>query len=250
MLYTPTRPTSSPVSDPDTVFLAVLANDTRSAPWMVMSDLQFWPTSSFAHLLRIYRQAQGLPGYVGSMLPIRYTVVDNEGKKRRKQLAPDTFLALVPQRQRNSYNLEREKVFPAFVLEVVSPSSKKRDEQDKVRAYDVLGAREYALFTPRDPAPSTLQGYRRDEDGRFVPWLPDASGRLWSEVLQLWLVVREPYLQAVTPDGVLLLTPDQEAQLRRKAEAEQRQTAEENARLQAALEQALGRELEQGETSG
>jgi hypothetical protein len=221
------------------VFLAALAKDTRSAPWLVMSDLQFWPASSFAHLLRTYRQAQGLPGYVGSMLPIRYTVVVNTGKKRRKQVAPDTFLAFVPQRQRNSYNLERERVFPAFVLEVVSPSSKKRDEQDKVRAYDVLGAQEYALFTPREPAPSTLQGYRRDADGRFVPWLPDESGRLWSDVLQLWLVVREPYLQAETPDGVLLLTPEQEAELRR-------QTEQEYARLKAVLERALGREPTQG----
>jgi hypothetical protein len=235
------------MSDPDTVFLAALANDTRSAPWMVMSDLQFWPTSSFAHLLRTYRQAQGLPGYVGSMLPIRYTVVDNQGKRRRKQLAPDTFLALVPQRQRNSYNLEQEKVFPAFVLEVVSPSSKKRDEQDKVRAYDVLGALEYALFTPRQPAPSTLQGYRRDEDGRFVPWLLDESGRLWSDVLQLWLVVREPYLQAETPDGVLLLTPEQEAELRRQAEEARRQIEQENARLKAALERALSQESTQGD---
>jgi hypothetical protein len=146
------------------------------------------------------------------------------------------------------------KVFPAFVLEVVSPSSKKRDEQDKVRAYDVLGAREYALFTPREPAPSTLQGYRRDEDGRFVPWLPDESGRLWSDVIQLWLVVREPYLQAETPDGRLLLTPAEEAEMRRqaeeerrKAEAQQRQTEQENARLKAALERALGREPTQGE---
>ncbi len=83
--------------------------------------------------------------------------MDNQGKKRRKQLAPDTFLALVPQRQRNSYDLEREKVFPAFVLEVVSPSSKKRDEQDTVRAYDMLGgARVRPLHPPRagslDPA--------------------------------------------------------------------------------------------------
>ncbi len=75
-----------------------------------------------------------------------------------------------------------------------------------------------------------------------MPWLPDASGRLWSEVLQLWLVVRGPYLRAETPDGVLLLTPEQEADLRRQAQHERQQIEQENVRLRVALERTLRHE--------
>ncbi len=219
MVSTPLRAPSHSLSDEDAEFLYLLANDTEGAPWMVMSDPQFWSITEFVSSLRDYRRAHGLPGYVASMLPIHYTRLGSQGRRpRRKQIAPDAFLAMVQDRERSSYNLKAEGKPPAFVLEVVSPSSTKRDEQDKVRAYDLLGVEEYALFTPDGVHGSTLKGYRRDPDGRFVRWQSDPAGRLWSDVLELWLVARNSRLRAETREGMLLLTQGEERMARERAE--------------------------------
>jgi Uma2 family endonuclease len=231
----------------DDLFMLMLEDDEEDSPWMVMGDLQFWSATGFAHSLRAYAHEQGLAWYVASMLPIEYRW---RRSKRKKKLAPDTFVAFVPERARTSYDLEREGPFPAFVLEVVSPSSTERDQEEKRTAYELLGAREYALFTPHERVPSTLEGYRRTEAGVFEPWPLDAEGRLWSAVLDLFLVVRGQLLQAQTREGRLLLSPEEEAMARRLLEAERqaaeaarqqeaearRHTEEENARLRRELE--------------
>jgi Uma2 family endonuclease len=182
--------------------------------------LQFWAASSFAHSLRNYAREQGLLWYVACMLPIAYS---DQPFLWRMLIAPDTFVAFVPDREREVFDAAAEGSFPPFILEVISAASEGEDRRTKRRVYELLGAQEYALFTPLDNSPSTLQGYRRDASGAFVPWQPDSEGRLWSEVLGLFLVARGPLLQAQTPDGRLLLTPEQaNAELRRSEEEVER----------------------------
>jgi len=135
-------------------------------------------------------------------------------------------------------------VFPPFVLEVVSPSSTTRDELDKRHAYHLLGAREYALFTPRDGMPSILEGYRRNAAGQFESWPLDDQGRLWSEVLGLRLVIRGALLQAETRDGRLLLTPEQAEEARARGE-DARQRAEDALSQAEDAANRLRAELEQ-----
>ncbi len=242
MVQTRWRP--SPVTDDDDRFMRELEDDTEDAPWMSMGDLQFWSASGFAHSLQTYVDEQGLDWYVAAMLPILYRWPGVEGTK---QLAPDTMVAFVPNHSRTSYDLEDEGVFPPFVLEVISPSSVGRDQDEKRRAYDLLGAREYALFRPRQGRASTLRGYRRGADGQFEEWPPDAQGRLWSDVLGLYLVVRGQLVQAETSDNQVLLTPRQAAAARRQAEAArqqaeaaQRQAEDEVARLRRELDRLQG----------
>lgn len=224
----------------DDLFMLLLEDDTAEAPWMTMGDLQFWAASGFAHSLRNHARTQGLPWYVASMLPILYRWGSSS---RKKILSPDTFVAFVPDHPRTSFDLAAEGgVFPPFVLEVVSPSSGERDQEEKRAAYDLLGAREYALFTPREGAPSTLEGYRREATGTFVPWQPDAQGRLWSEVLGLFLSVRGPLIQAQTPEGLILLTPDQASDAYLRAEDARRAEAAARTHAEAEAEQ-LRREL-------
>lgn len=237
----------------DWLFLWSLEDDTEDAPWMTMGDLQFWSASSLAHSLRTYAHERELGWYVASMLPILYrlpslprpvssrTKPSRRSQSRRKQLSPDLFVAFVPEHSRQSFDSEREGGFPPFVLEVISPSSTERDEQEKLRAYDVLGVREYALFTPRADKESRLAGYCRGESGEFEPWLPDAGGRLWSEVLGLYLVVQGPLLQAETADGRLLLTPEQSGAALRDVEiARQREREETDTEIER-LRQELAR---------
>jgi Uma2 family endonuclease len=213
----------------DDLFMLTLDDDTEDAPWMVMGDLQFWSASGFAHSLRAYAHRRRLPWYVASMLPIRYTWPPSA---RKRQLAPDVFVAFVPEHARGSYDVSVEGSFPPFMLEVVSPSSVARDEQEKLLAYQLLGAQEYVLFTPRDAGQSTLAGYRRNAAGLFEPWIADEQGGLWSDVLALRLVALEGFLQAWTAEGEVLLTLEQaeiarvEAEAARETEARARQQAE------------------------
>jgi Uma2 family endonuclease len=237
MLKPPWRETPLTKEQADHLFMLMFEDDTEDAPWMAMGDLQFWSASSFAHSLRNHAREQQLGWYVASMLPITYTVPEEE---HPKTVSPDTFVAFVPDHPRTSFNVAEEGAFPPFVLEVVSPSSVVRDQRGKRRAYDLLGAREYALFTPRVEAPSVLEGYRRESAGTFVAWQPDAQGRLWSEVLGLFLVARGPLLQAQTPDGRLLLTPEQAlTELRHEQDARQR-AEDEAERLRHELERYRG----------
>jgi len=231
MIQTPWRQPPLTKEQENRLFMLLLADDTEDAPWMVMGDLQFWSASGFAQSLRAYAHEQGLAWYVAAMLPInfRWPAVPTI-----RTLAPDTFVSFVPERARTSYDLEAEGVFPPFVLEVVSPSSKQRDHEQKLEAYGLLGVREYALFTPRAGDASTLEGYRRGANGALEPWTPDAQGRLWSDVLGLYLVVRGVFVQAETREGRLLLTPEQEAEGRRRAEEERAHEA--RSRLQAEQE--------------
>jgi len=231
----------------DDLFMLMLEDDTEDAPWMVMGDLQFWSASGFAHSLRNYGHEQGLGWYVASMLPIEYVWPDSP---RKRQLSPDAFVAFAPEHARSSYDLEVEGDFPPFVLEVVSPSSTGRDQVEKRKAYDLLHAREYALFTPREGAPSSLTGYRRNAAGKFEVWAADDQGRLWSAALSLYLVVQGRLLQAQTPEGRLLLTPEQAEAARRQAEAAQRRAEDAQRRAEDAQRRAddeaerLRRELE------
>jgi Uma2 family endonuclease len=205
-----------------------LDDDAEDSPWMVMGDLQFWAASGFAHALRGYARRQGLGWYVASMLPIEY---DWPNAARKKVLAPDAFVAFVADRPRASFDAAAEGGFPPFVLEVISPSSRARDEEEKRHAYELLGVREYALFTPSGSGPSTLAGHRRGAAGSFEPWPVDAEGRLWSEALGLFLAARGPLLRALTADGRPLPTPEEADDARRQAEAEVERLRQEVERL-------------------
>jgi Uma2 family endonuclease len=208
---------------------------------MVMGDAQFWAAAHLATSLRHYAQVHGRPWYVASLLPIVYR---RRGEKRTRQVAPDVLVAFVAQRPRDSSDLAAEGVFPAFVLEVVSSSSVARDVDAKRRLYEALGAQEYVLFAPEpELLEPRLQGHRRGAAGRFEPWASDAAGRLWSNVLELWLAPEGSLLRVVQAHGQPLLTYEESEAARRQAEAEREQEAaarqraeEELARLQALLE--------------
>ena len=53
---------------------------------------------------------------------------------------------------------------PAMVVEILSPSTRKRDQQIKQKLYDRMGVREYWLV---DPELNAISVYRRDTGGSF-----------------------------------------------------------------------------------
>jgi len=218
-------------------FMLFLKDDTEDAPWMVMGSLQWDATADLYQSLREYVHHHQRPWTVAAMHPIRYSWPSVPGKR---QLAPDLFVALVPYRPRPSFDVEVEGGFPPFVLEVVSPTSAERDKVEKRNAYDLLEVREYALFTPEADRPSELEGYRRDATGSFGPWPRDEQGRLWSEVLGLYLVVEGMSVRAATREGELLPTFREAVAARREAEADNERLREENERLRRQVKTESG----------
>lgn len=224
------------LDDDDEAFLRRVPNDTPEAPWMVMNDRQIRGATALYWSLRIYAQTHGLPWYVGSMLALLYR---RPGMPRRKKVAPDVLVAFLPDRSRESLDIDAEGM-PPFVLEVVSKTSVKRDLGEKERIYRLLGAREYAIVR-LDVAEARLEGYRVDERGRWVRWAADERGRLWSTVLGLWLVLEDDEVRAQTPTGEPLRTPLQLEAARQQADAALNAAEQEVARLRAEIER-LSRE--------
>ena len=220
------------------VFMVLLEDDTEDSPWMVLGSQQFDATADFYVSLRHYARHQQLPWFVAGMLPILYRWADRLDKK---QLAPDVFVAFAPNRPRPSFDAEAEGGFPPFVLEVVSPSSTERDHGDKRIAYEALGVREYAIFTPSTDRPSTISGYRRGPSGHFEAWHRDDHGRLWSEMLELYLVVQGMTVRAATREGDLIPTVDEAVVAREREVLVRRETDQEIERLRRDNEELRGR---------
>jgi hypothetical protein len=215
--------------------LTPIEDDTEDAPWMVMGTPQFHATTDFYTSLQAEMRSRDNPLFVAGMLPIHYYPIPGG---RREQLAPDILAAPVPIHDRSSYRVDEEGLPPSFVLEVVSPESKNRDLVVKPGRYERMGVRELALFAP--PLPDgrvlmqpPLQGYRmhptRDE---YVHWEADEAGRLYSDVLDLWLVVRDGGLRAQRTDGSWVPTPMEAEERAARLEAEVAHLRDELARRQ------------------
>ena len=215
------------------LFMLLLEDDLEDSPWMVLGSLQFAATAEFFQSLRTYAERQQRPWFVAGMTPILYAW---PGYPRKRQLAPDVFVAFAPDRPRSSFDRELEGGFPAFVLEVISPSSSDRDQVEKRIAYDLLGAREYALFSPFADRPSTLKGYRRQESGNFEAWPADDRGRLWSDVLGLNLIARGTTIRAASREGNLLPTLSEAIETREREASVLRGVEQENERLREEIE--------------
>ena len=116
--------------------------------------------------------------------------------------APDVYVAFgVPNRHRNSYVVWEEGKPPDFVLEVASPSSRRRDEKEKPGVYAKIGVPEFFLYDPEGKLTPALSGfalrvgrggtcrtYQRLPEERF----PGGAVGVRSKVLGLCLCTRPP----------------------------------------------------------
>ena len=111
--------------------------------------------------------------------------------------APDVYVAFdVANRHRNSYVVWEEGKPPDFVLEVVSPSSRKRDAKEKPDIYADIGVPELFLYDPGDEDEPALSGFELlgGRGGRYRPLprerLPGGVVGVRSKVLGLCLCVK------------------------------------------------------------
>ena len=110
--------------------------------------------------------------------------------------SPDVYVAFgVANRHRNSYVVWEEGKPPDFVLEVVSPSSRREDEEENPRKYARMGVPEFFLYDPEGELEPALAGFAL-RDGRYEPLPEEALAEsvvgVRSKVLGLYLCVKPP----------------------------------------------------------
>jgi hypothetical protein len=96
-----------------------------------------------------------------------------EGQLR--QAVPDNMVILgkLEDRVRGSYAPDVDGIVPFWVLEYVSPSSRRKDYVENMRVYEALRAPYYLIF---DPERQDLRLFRIN--GRYYQRLPGENGRL------------------------------------------------------------------------
>ena len=99
---------------------------------------------------------------------------DSGGNPDNSPAAPDVYVAFgVANRHRNSYVVWEEGKPPDFVLEVVSPSSRREDEEEKPRKYARMGVPEYFRYDPEGELEPALAGFALGAGG-YAP-LPEET---------------------------------------------------------------------------
>ena len=113
------------------------------------------------------------------------------------RLAPDLMVAFgVPKSARRTYPVWKVGKAPDFVLEIVSPTTSKKDIEDKPALYRRMGALEYFLFDPIGRLEPRLRGWRfdRPKDVALPLKVPvDGMRGIFSEALSLHLCHTQPW---------------------------------------------------------
>ena len=99
--------------------------------------------------------------YVSGDLFIHYPTLDGDGRDIWRSVAPDVFVVFgAENRGRRSYVAWKEPKAPDFVLEILSPSTHRRDREEKPAIYAAMGVREYFLYDPEGEfLTSRVQGF-------------------------------------------------------------------------------------------
>jgi Putative restriction endonuclease len=110
---------------------------------------------------------------------------------------PDAFVAFGIQNKeanRTEFLIPAEGVRPALIVEVVSPRYRTTDRVKKVRHYARAGVREYIILDRRKQRGEYIDevlGYRLDDEGQYLPLIPDEEGRVLSEAVGLWIGLQD-----------------------------------------------------------
>jgi Uma2 family endonuclease len=189
------------------------------------TDLHITELIRLLETLRLrYRDAPDV--YVGADMFIYFAEGDNRARAR---VVPDVFVVPGVPREpmRRTWLMWREKVPPAFVIEVTSRKTRTRDVLRKPAIYAALGVAEYVMYDPGGEyryLHPPLQGVRL-ADGAYQPMPMDGDGALLSDALDLRLRLVEGRLRfEERATGQELLSPAEalaaERQARQSLEAE------------------------------
>jgi hypothetical protein len=151
-----------------------------------------------------------------------------------------------PGKFRSMFYVAEEGVRPTVLIEVVSPSTRNLDLEDKVLAYHETEVPYYVIVDRARPeGPPRILAYRRAPRS-YVPLPEDDQGRVWIEPLGLWIGTRDNRVVCYDADnnelGDYAAVALALAAERQRAETEKARAETEKARAEAA--EARVRELE------
>lgn len=108
-----------------------------------------------------FRMAAGRAAHVGFDLPVLFRLEDEHGVVHAGRLSPDVLVALGVEHWEGRREYDADALgAPAFVLEVLSKSTWRRDADAKLKTYAAIGVRECFLFDPIGEFPvPVLQGF-------------------------------------------------------------------------------------------
>ena len=146
-----------------------------------------------------------------------------EEKNPNKWYAPDLLVAFgVPNHERQSYQVWKEKIFPQVIFEVASERTWKMDISEKLEIYGELGAEEYYILDPEFAyLPAPMLAFHRKGERLLTAQVKD--DRIFSPRLGLEIVRAENTFRLFNPQtGEFLRTLEEaESELERlKAEIE------------------------------
>ncbi len=174
-----------------------------------------------------------------------------------KSIAPDVYVVFGVAKgpERRSFYTWSEGAVPVAVFEFLSDSTVNQDRNKKVGLYlNDIGVQEYFIHQPEMKKPAEFLGWRGSPSGNIVEMVPDATGGIFSKVLNLWFRWKEDQstqvrlLRPYLPDGTPITTSMEEKQLREQEqqlrEQEQHRRLEAEARAEEA-ERVVRKEAEQ-----
>ena len=160
--------------------------------------------------------------YISGNLTIYY---NQEQLKTRDFRGPDFFVVLgAEKKERKSWVVWGENgLYPHFILEILSPSTKRVDKQLKKELYQTtFRTPDYFWF---DPNTLEFQGFHL-VDGNYQAIQPTEQGWLWSQQLELFLGIFGNKLRFFTAKGDLLPSSEELVEQERQRAEQERQRAE------------------------
>ncbi|MEG4985488.1 Uma2 family endonuclease [Microcoleus sp. BR0-C5] len=145
--------------------------------------------------------------FVGANLTVYYS---QQQLRNRDFRGPDFFLIRnTEKRPRRSWVVwEEDGRYPDIIIELLSSSTARVDRNEKKILYqNRFRTPEYFWFDPED---LELSGFRLIGQ-EYQAIIANEFGRLWSEVLELYLGIHDGKLRYFTADGELVATPEESA---------------------------------------
>ncbi|MBF0349458.1 MAG: Uma2 family endonuclease [SAR324 cluster bacterium] len=154
------------------------------------TTVHFDSRASATEVLRRFFKGKGKTAFIASDL---HTLYPGE-----RAFYPDLLVVFdVEPHHRRSWNVMREGKGLDFALEILSKETKRRDRVEKLNLYARLAIPEYFIF---DPELLTLHGYQLFQKSYTA--IESSQGKVFSEILGLYLKVEEDKLRFSVPDGL------------------------------------------------
>jgi Uma2 family endonuclease len=174
----------------------------QASSLMGETTIHFNARSSASEVLKRYYSGKGQKVFIASDL---HTLYPNE-----TAFYPDLLVVFdVEDHHRSCWNVHREKKGLDFVLEIISKSSRRHDQVEKLNLFARLKIPEYFMY---DPDKHILRGYclRQDEQhAHYHEIKPNTFGHVFSKILGLDLTIDNYKLRFASQDGLEILFGDE-----------------------------------------